>query len=383
MDMQPSNLENIQNEYRRIDEMWLRVQYRLMIGLAFFAFSSELVLSFLLNEVDLIAIPFSTYLWKYLFFPTICNAFLVFAAAAAAYSHRLTLTQKMYAVSLALTIMAFTLYTVHSIFPSLFLIFLIPMVLTVLYGNLVLTSIVSSLSVLGKILSDLFLFWDPRRPHVFSNQESSFDFGLSLLLLLLFYVLCCCLLSMERLKNEVSLKLEREREQLWQKSMIDPLTCVGNRQAMREAFFNVEQTLDVKPFSLSLAVMDLDDFKRLNDTYGYVTGDRFLQALGKTLLSVTSDSIRPFRFGGDEFCLMFYGHSREEIQSICQQVQQSFFQKKVHPPCPPLSISIGIAQYTSTDTLSQLFDKADKALYQAKRDKGSICFYHTLGESGS
>ena len=187
---------------------------------------------------------------------------------------------------------------------------------------------------------------------------------------------------MERLKNEVSLKLEREREQLWQKSMIDPLTCVGNRQAMREAFFNVEQTLDVKPFSLSLAVMDLDDFKRLNDTYGYVTGDRFLQALGKTLLSVTSDSIRPFRFGGDEFCLMFYGHSREEIQSICQQVQQSFFQKKVHPPCPPLSISIGIAQYTSTDTLSQLFDKADKALYQAKRDKGSICFYHTLGESG-
>ena len=382
MDMRPSNLENIQNEYRRIDEMWLRAQYRLMICLAFFAFGLELVLSFVLNEVNLIAIPFSTYLWKYLFFPTACNALLVFAAAAATYSRRLTSTHKMYVVSLALTAMAFILYTVHSIFPSLFLIFLIPMVLTVLYGNLILTSLVSMLSILGKAVSDLFLFWDPRRPHIFSNQESAFDFGLSLLLLLLFYVLCCCLLSLERLKNEVSLKLEREREQLWQKSMIDPLTSVGNRQAMREAFFYVEQAPNLDPASLSLAVMDLDDFKRLNDTYGHVVGDKFLQALGKTLLSVASDSIRPFRFGGDEFCLMFYGHSREEIHSICQQVQQSLLKKKIHSPCPPLSISIGVAQYSSTDTLSQLFDKADKALYRAKGNKGSICFYHSLGESG-
>lgn len=375
MDTNSSNLENIQNEYQRIDQMWSLIQYRLMIGLALFAFAAEVVMCLILYKTNLFSIPLTTYVGKYLLFPSGCCLLLVLAAWTCMKSHLLP-RQKTYILSLLITAMAFLLYTVHSIFPSLFLIFLIPMVLTIIYGDLFLTTLVGFLSIVGKVTSDLFLFWDPGRPSVLRSHGSLFDFGLSILLLFLFYCLCCFLLSTERRKNEVSIKLERERELLWTRSMIDPLTAVGSRQALRETFLQLEQKKTYEHVPLSLAVMDLDDFKSLNDKYGHGVGDQYLHALGKTLLSVACDTVHPFRFGGDEFCLLFYGHSKAQVQQLCQKIQEAFLLETIQRSYQKVTISIGIAEYSPDDTLNHLFNKADKALYQAKGCKGVICFNH-------
>ena len=364
-----SNIEHIQTEYRRIDERWLHTQYALMLGLAGFALISELAMYLLLGKLDLISIEKHVYLLKYLLFPTVVDAVLLGAASLVLYS-KLTIRNKAYLISLFITGMAFTLYTVHCIFPSLALIFLIPMAVTILYGDLKLTSLVGWLSIAGKTFSDLFLFWDPARKSVFATDGTLIDSGVSLTLLVLFYAVCCILLSTERAKTLVSIHLEEERERFWKESVTDALTRVGNRQAMREAFQQMPRPDDPAPFHL--AMLDLDDFKALNDTYGHSIGDQYLRALGDLLLAASSERILPFRFGGDEFCILFYDCSREEVLNICRCLQADFSTQKIQCTGLRVSISVGVARYHPGDTPSILLNKADKALYQAKGEKGAI-----------
>ena len=155
-------------------------------------------------------------------------------------------------------------------------------------------------------------------------------------------------------------------------SLTDALTGVWNRQALREAFRRLEtRTADCQVF---LAMMDLDDFKRLNDTYGHYQGDRYLKALGQVLRETRTDRVNAFRFGGDEFCVLLYDCSREESEQICRRIQERFAAAEVHASCERVSVSIGIARFESGEQPSHLLQRADTALYQAKQKKGSICF---------
>ena len=80
------------------------------------------------------------------------------------------------------------------------------------------------------------------------------------------------------------------------------------------------------------------------------------------------------RFGGDEFCMLFYTCSREEAEQVCCEIQTRFAEESVHKTCRPVSVSIGIARFETGERPSHLLQRADAALYQAKQKKGSICF---------
>lgn len=363
-------VETIQSEYRRIDGSWLRIQYRLLLWLAAFTPVAELAVYLLLRHLDALDSSW-VFLLKYMLTPLLYDGVLALIATAVMRS-RLTEKQKIYGISLLLTAMAFGVYTIHSIFPSLYVIFIIPMVLTVIYGDRRLTTFISALCLAGKMVSDLFLFWDAGRPNVFSSTTAFTDFCVSLLLMVLFYVICWLLLNTEQAKNNVSLNLEQERLRYQKKSMTDALTQVGNRLALRAAFQSMEEQQHQAAFYL--AMMDLDAFKQLNDTFGHNQGDRYLRGLGSALLDLSTQDIQPFRFGGDEFCILFRGHNLVEVRETCQKLQETFSQADIHRRCQPVTISIGIAEYQPGEKPSLLLERADRALYQAKQEKGSITF---------
>ena len=215
-------------------------------------------------------------------------------------------------------------------------------------------------------------FLGPGAGGVLDSENAFVDFILSLLLLGLFYGICAFLIRIEREKSNVSIDLERQRQKYHMESLTDALTGVWNRQALREAFRRLEdRAADCQVF---LAMMDLDDFKRLNDTYGHYRGDDYLKALSGVLKAVETDRIQAFRFGGDEICLLFYSCSGEETEQICSQIQTRFAAEHVHKTCQPVSVSIGIARFEAGERPSHLLQRADAALYQAKQKKGSICF---------
>ena len=123
------------------------------------------------------------------------------------------------------------------------------------------------------------------------------------------------------------------------------------------------------------AIMDMDNFKQVNDTMGHAAGDKCLRRFSVILKNICSEG-EAYRFGGDEFCLVFKNFSVEHVKSICKQLQDDFGQmaSKEYKEIP-LSLSIGIAEYTSGISTHRLFRNADAALYKAKVQKNRIALW--------
>jgi len=152
----------------------------------------------------------------------------------------------------------------------------------------------------------------------------------------------------------------------------DNLTGLGNHRAYQAALHDMilESDRSGKPFSLAL--VDVDDFKQVNDVYGHPAGDDSLMLLARLLDSI--GAAEAFRFGGDEFALLV---SLDEMSTYreMEELQQQL--AKIDQPAGPTTISIGIATYPQHgQSADELQHVADSALYWSKRHgKNRSCLY--------
>lgn len=147
----------IREEYRRIDEKWLKMQCQLMLFLMVFTVAAEVFMYFALRALQVDFASAGVYFTKYVLVPLVIDAGLWLSARQALHSG-MTNRKKAYTVSLLMAAMAFVVYTVHSVFPAVFAVFIIPMLATVIYGDQKLTRAVAAACLLEKIVSDLFIF---------------------------------------------------------------------------------------------------------------------------------------------------------------------------------------------------------------------------------
>ncbi len=152
------------------------------------------------------------------------------------------------------------------------------------------------------------------------------------------------------------------------KSMQDALTKLGNRAAFDEYFAKEMVRYHHKPFDLAIVVMDLDDFKRINDTYGHTAGDKTLQVIANTLTKKLDKSVFIGRYGGEEFVLIYSGIKKvkliDELNMLKKHIARLPF--KFKNTKVSITMSIGVSHVTQEDNIHIAFERADKALYQAK-----------------
>lgn len=118
---------------------------------------------------------------------------------------------------------------------------------------------------------------------------------------------------------------------------------------------------------VSLMLIDIDDFKEVNDTYGHQEGDRILATMGRTLMRVARDSDLCCRYGGEEFAVILPLTDILEAGAIASRLQAELAERL--PSGRTVTVSVGVASYgKTTGTYRVLVEKADAALYQAKRN---------------
>lgn len=149
---------------------------------------------------------------------------------------------------------------------------------------------------------------------------------------------------------------------------IDPLTQVNNRRRLMRllnARFNHARE-DGRAFGLIM--LDLNQFKSINDVYGHIEGDNALIHVGCALRSLTGSGVRPFRYGGDEFVVLTEATSPEDMTQIAQNIQVALETESEAMKAPyTLSASIGWAVWTpATASPQDLIDRADARLYENK-----------------
>ena len=170
--------------------------------------------------------------------------------------------------------------------------------------------------------------------------------------------------DLESLTRENHL-LKEEKEILLKKSTTDPLTGLYNRIKIQDIFRYEQEQFIQKDDPLSIILLDLDNFKLINDKYGHNMGDRYLQELAKTLTETfrTIDVIG--RWGGEEFIVLLPQTSENEVKTSALKIQKEINNMK----CLELGIqtaSYGITTLISDDTLSTFIGRADEALLRAK-----------------
>ncbi|MCF1426431.1 MAG: GGDEF domain-containing protein [Shewanella sp.] len=148
-------------------------------------------------------------------------------------------------------------------------------------------------------------------------------------------------------------------------ALIDTLTGLGNRRLFER---NINQSICRSQRSaapLSLLILDLDNFKQLNDTLGHEVGDRVLTEFGMLLQNTIRASDQAFRLGGDEFVILVEG-DKQGCARLCQRILAGLAN---HPPLAryAVKVTLGGTQYRQGDDMGSLYRRADKALYQGKK----------------
>ena len=164
--------------------------------------------------------------------------------------------------------------------------------------------------------------------------------------------------------------LEEQR----QKALIDPLTGLPNRAAWGERLAHEVEQWQLHGNLLLVAMLDLDHFKRINDGYGHLAGDKVLKIIATQLRKRLRPTDFIARFGGEEFVLLIPNTSMaiglQLVEKLRAAIQACPFHFKGEPVT--VTVSIGLAAFKPGDRSDQVLKRADEALYRAK-NKGRNC----------
>jgi diguanylate cyclase (GGDEF)-like protein len=167
--------------------------------------------------------------------------------------------------------------------------------------------------------------------------------------------------------------LEKANEELFEKvkllSITDPLTDLYNRRKLEEVIES--EAIRASEFNrdLSLVMIDVDNLKTVNDTFGHNIGDWVLIQVAETIKNVFRKSDIASRYGGDEFMVLLPETKALEAISLSKKILESLPNSTDEKP--EIEVCIGIAEWTSTfKGYSDLIEAVDKALYKAKNTKG-------------
>jgi diguanylate cyclase len=164
------------------------------------------------------------------------------------------------------------------------------------------------------------------------------------------------------------LTLERELEEVSSLVREDQLTGALNRRGMDEAFDREISRATRAAASLSVALMDIDHFKKLNDTLGHQVGDQALVHLSRVVKKLLRPTDVLARYGGEEFLILLPNTDAGEGQQVMQRVQRDLTKEYfMHDNQKVLiTFSAGVAEMRSGESRDRLIDRADAAMYWAK-----------------
>lgn len=184
-------------------------------------------------------------------------------------------------------------------------------------------------------------------------------------------------IALHELNERLQAQLEENKvlqEQLREQALRDPLTGLYNRRFLEEALPRELARAVRLSYNISFVMLDIDQFKSFNDTYGHEAGDKLLQAMGKVLTTYTRADDIACRLGGEEFLVVMPNITGDTAFQRAEQLRRAFEEISLtyHSLCLNAKISLGVALFPQHGkTPAELLRAADWALYDAKQRGGN------------
>ncbi|MFC7373144.1 GGDEF domain-containing protein [Fictibacillus iocasae] len=334
---------------------WNKKMLRVFWYVVLFSFVIACVNSFLTER------PFKEFFVDYIFIPTLLTASVVGATQALS---RWLSDYMDYIMIVSASLIAVILISVHSGMPVIFSCLFFPLLISTTYfeKRKVWFSFAVSVSFYGALT-------------VFSPERNDWMERVSMIAVLFFSTIVC--LSIMRRGHEIGEHLKKARAdhlELMVKSTLmekqvktDALTGLYNHMAFYEYINVLIHQAETYHFPLHLAILDIDNFKKINDSYGHASGDQVLKRVAECLRSNLRADDFSARYGGEEFVVILNGSDSEEAYLTMERIRKDMASLK-HPELKykHVTVSIGLETYKPGMHKQSLFDGADTNLYTAK-----------------
>ncbi len=322
----------------------------------------ELISVFYMNHSGLLEISLMEKLKRKFFVPGAIYLSVYIIGAILLKQKKLTITEKSIVPVAVVTILSIVFIVNNNRNSLCVLALILPIILAVLNAEteVEITKRNSAVCIIISTLITSIL--------IFKNYSLGYEYVMNLIVALEFMIalilICAVLSSLERKRNDMLIASVKERDFYHNKAVIDGLTKSYNRASYTET---LNAKFD-KYNNFVLAVVDIDKFKSINDTYGHANGDIVLKKLAKMLNKLNSDEVFVARYGGEEFVILFFGKTKEEAFKIIEKLKEKFIALKFKElNNKNVTFSCGIAAKEEKETKDSLFKRADDALYQAKQ----------------
>lgn len=352
-DKKPISYDSLE-EWRRVILVPLRSIYKYTLALTLF-------MAIIYKPTE--ALPHMRYFQLYVLYPALALAFVIIAAEvfladfAKDFSHRKVAVITILFINLYVAINLFAYGHYEFMLASVF----IPIIIAPIYKEKQLLYLQVGISI-GLLL--IFKLYNELHHAI---VPESLPFTDILVVLLLFYAMVK--LELEVITSTDMLGLESSR---------DSLTRLFNHEKFYELLEERMSiyTKDKTPFSVIIA--DIDNFKKVNDTYGHAFGDEVIKQLSQVMLQCKGTKDICARYGGEEFAVILPNKTLNEAVLLAERIRTTFQDAEFSSAdgsSHHFSISLGVAEYTQEyETASSFFEMADKALYEAKESgKNRVC----------
>jgi diguanylate cyclase (GGDEF)-like protein len=174
--------------------------------------------------------------------------------------------------------------------------------------------------------------------------------------------------------NQKINELKKELNKVYKELNVDSLTKAYSRKAFQKDIQKFIEPGKDRTLDIALVALDLDHFKKINDSYGHLIGDFVLIKIVKLIKNIIRAEDKIYRLGGDEFILVFNRIKKEDITKITEKIREKIESTKLKYKdyIINLTISMGVACHIKGDTLDTWLQRADKALYDSKSSRNKV-----------
>jgi diguanylate cyclase len=167
-------------------------------------------------------------------------------------------------------------------------------------------------------------------------------------------------------------RLKEHLEQVRRDAMTDGLTSLANRKAFDETLERACQVSDETGAPVTLAIVDIDHFKKFNDTWGHQTGDQVIRYVASVMARLGAAPRLAARYGGEEFALIFPAEDARTVLTAMEELRvevgsRALKRRSTNEDLGMITVSAGLAQRRPGESMTNLVERADEALYASKR----------------
>lgn len=364
----PDRFERI---YSEDQQKWCRAIFAANLIFAVVILAMELIMWLVFEVQGLREQPLGEYLFLYIVLPTALNVTILSIGYVMMLLSRGRQEVMNHIPLVQMTMICFVLSTIHHIFFVTFATFCFPVFISVIFHDRRLTG---RITVLSWLCMAVMMYLGPK----ITQTENRYLFSSCLIaaaIVLSANILCDVLMQYEYQKDRKMEMLNRSRMEIMDQLKYDQKTGLHGHTSFQTGLKKLvdEAELCKRP---AVAVIDIDDFKKVNDAYGHVKGDMVILELARIMREACGEKYTAARFGGEEFAILFQNGTMDDYIRTVEKIRQEMEKLSFDFRKEPVTVSAGIAIWKRGWGTTEFFDRADEALYISKRqgkNRTTIC----------